>query len=363
MKRLSEEPGQSAPNTPSGGRIFLRRLMSRPLVLAGLSILLLFYLSAWLAPLIANNKPLYIRYEKRCYFPAFNDLFPLDLMTRPGPVALRLRLDPAWLLRKDGKHKRRIHAILPPVPYAPDQVDLAHVSSPPSAVDKHYLGCDGDGRDVLSRLLHGAGATLGASLAAMVVASFLGIVVGGLAGYAGGWLDTLVIGRLLEAALCFPTFFLIVTVVAAAGPEDLGVSTVALVIGLTSWPGIARYIRSEVMKVKEAGFVRAAVSMGVTRRRIFFRHILPHALPPALVSIAFGLSGAILAEAALSFLGIGIRPPAPSWGGVLASVRHAWRLWWLGVFPGAAIFAAVLSYNLIGEGIREALNPHSERRP
>ncbi len=323
----------------------------------GLLVIAATALCAWLAPVLANNAPLLARYEGRYHFTAFRQIFPFNHVLALDEIELKLRQNPDWLLEQGTQPDPGMaFFMLPPVPYSPLQTRLDDTGAPPSFKTRHYCGCDDKGRDVLARLVHGARTSLLVGCVAVGIAALIGVGLGATAGFFGGWFDAIFVSRLIEVFLCFPTFFLIVTVVALMDPKYLNIWSIMIVIGLTSWTAIARYTRAEVMRAKEAPFVAAARVMGCGPLRLIFRHTLPSALTPVLVSVSFGLAGAILAEAGLSFLGIGVQPPEPSWGNVLRSVQSDWSQWWLGVFPGAAIFVAVLSYNLVGEALRDALD-------
>ncbi len=336
------------------------RFRKKPLGRLGAWVIMATAAAAWLAPLIANNAPLVARYDGKVHFTAFRRIFPAGYFLPPDNIELKLKQDPDWLLEQKTRPDKALgFFLLPPVPYSPLQTRLDDTGSPPSFKARHYCGCDEMGRDVLSRLVHGAKNSLLVGFVAVGLAAAIGMALGAAAGFFGGWLDAFFVSRLVEVFLCFPTFFLIVTVVALMDPKYLNIWSIMAVIGLTSWTSIARYTRAEVMRVKELPFVAAARVTGAGPARLIFRHTLPSALTPVLVSISFGLAGAILAEAGLSFLGIGVQPPEPSWGNVLRSVQSDWSQWWLGVFPGAAIFLAVLSYNLVGEALRDALDVRS----
>jgi peptide/nickel transport system permease protein len=187
----------------------------------------------------------------------------------------------------------------------------------------------------------------------------IGIGVGGLAGYFRSWVDTLLM-RFTDVMLCFPTFFLILTVVALLPPS---IYNIMIVIGVTSWMGTARFVRAEFLSLREQDFVVAAQALGLPRRRIILRHMVPNAIAPVLVSATIGVAGAILTESALSFLGFGVQPPFATWGNILADGRgYLFDAPWLFFVPGFAIFAVVLAFNLVGEGLREAWNPRLRSR-
>lgn len=234
----------------------------------------------------------------------------------------------------------------------PSAIDVGQSLLPPSW--EHPLGTDDLGRDVLVRMLYGARISLLVGFVAVCISCPIGIVFGALAGYYGGWIDALIM-RFVDIMLCFPTFFLILAVIAFLDPS---IWNIMIVIGLTSWMGVARLIRAEFLSLRQRDFVLAAQSLGALDGRLIFRHILPNAMSPVLVSATLGVAGAILTESALSFLGIGVQPPTPSWGNMLITGKQTLgSAWWLSVFPGLAILFTVLGYNLLGEGIRDALDP------
>ena len=237
-------------------------------------------------------------------------------------------------------------------PHDPNQFHLKRVLEGPSW--NHLLGTDELGRDVLARMIYGAQISLKVGFVAVGIATLIGIVLGALAGYYSGWVDA-VIMRLVDIMLCFPAFFLILAVIALLEPS---IWNIMIVIGLTSWMGVARLVRAEFMGLKNREFVSAARVLGASDYRIIFRHLMPNAMAPVLVSATLGVAGAILTESALSFLGIGVQPPTPSWGNILTAGKDNIEVaWWLSVFPGLAILVTVLAYNLLGEGLREALDP------
>ena len=242
--------------------------------------------------------------------------------------------------------------IAPLVARDPGAIDIAHRLQSPSWA--YPMGTDDLGRDVLARILYGARISLLVGFVAVGIASFIGVILGALAGYYGRWVDG-VIMRFVDLMLCFPTFFLILAVIAFLEPS---IWNIMIIIGLTSWMGVARLVRADFLSLRERDFVHAAKALGAADTRVIFRHVLPNALSPVLVSATLGVAGAILTESALSFLGIGVQPPTPSWGNMLiAGKQTLGTAWWLSAFPGLAILITVLGYNLLGEGIRDAFDP------
>ena len=244
-------------------------------------------------------------------------------------------------------------AVLAPVAGRdPGAIDIALRLQSPSF--DYPLGTDDLGRDVLARILYGARISLLVGFVAVGIATFIGILLGAMAGFYGRWVDSLIM-RFVDIMLCFPSFFLILAVIAFLEPS---IWNIMIIIGLTSWMGVARLVRAEFLSLRERDFVVAARAIGARDTRIIFRHILPNAISPVLVSATLGVAGAILTESALSFLGIGVQPPTPSWGNMLiAGKQTLGTAWWLSVFPGLAILFTVLGYNLLGEGIRDAMDP------
>ncbi len=237
-------------------------------------------------------------------------------------------------------------------PYDPGAINLKLVLMPPSAA--HLLGTDQLGRDVLSRMIWGAKISLKVGFAATGLAIFIGTILGAIAGYYGRWIDA-VIMRFVDIMLCFPTFFLILAVIAFLEPS---IWNIMIVIGLTGWMGITRLVRADFTSLRERDFVLAARGIGAGDFRIILIHILPNAMASVLVAATLGVAGAILTESALSFLGIGVQPPTPSWGNILTAGKDNIDIaWWLSLYPGLAILLTVLGYNLLGEGIRDSLDP------
>jgi peptide/nickel transport system permease protein len=247
-----------------------------------------------------------------------------------------------------------IIALMAPVisPYDPGQINIKRVLQEPTA--EHIFGTDSLGRDVLSRMIWGSRISLLVGFVAVGIATLIGIFLGALAGYYGRWVDNLIM-RFVDIMLCFPTFFLILAVIALLEPN---IWNIMIIIGITGWMGVARLVRAEFLSLKERDFTVAEKALGAKDFRIIFRHILPNAMAPILVSATLGVAGAILTESALSFLGIGVQPPTPSWGNILTAGKDNIEIaWWLSLYPGLAILMTVLGYNLLGEGIRDAIDP------
>jgi len=245
-------------------------------------------------------------------------------------------------------------AVLAPVlaPYDPAAYDVKQILLAPSVA--HWFGTDQLGRDVLSRMLFGARISMAVGFISVGIAVMLGTFVGTIAAYYGGRVDEVVM-RFVDLMLNFPRFFLLLTLIALLRPS---IWVIMAVIGFTGWMGLARLVRGEILSLREREFVQGARALGAPDARIMFRHILPNALVPVLVSATLGVAGAILAESGLSFLGLGVQPPTPSWGNILIDGKANIEIaWWLSVFPGLAILMTVLAYNLLGEGLRDALDP------
>jgi len=241
-------------------------------------------------------------------------------------------------------------------PYDPGQIDLTNVLTSPSM--KHLCGTDQLGRDVLSRMIWGSRISLKVGFAATGVAIIIGAFLGAISGYYGGWVDS-VIMRFVDIMLCFPTFFLILAVIAFLEPS---IWNIMIIIGLTGWMGVTRLVRADFITLRERDFVKAAEAIGASDMRIIFLHILPNSMASILVAATLGIAGAILTESALSFLGIGVQPPTPSWGNILTAGKDNIDIaWWLSLYPGLAILITVVGYNLLGEGIRDLLDPRLKK--
>jgi len=292
-------------------------------------------LLAIFAPLLASSKPLVMRGPSGIQFPAATDFFG----EREG---VEETLHGTAILR-------------PPIRHSPSELDPFRRLQPPSS--EHRFGTDDVGRDVLSRVIHGARISLTVGLLAAVIALIVGSLLGAIAGFYGGFVDWM-ISRVVEVVLCFPFLFLVVGIVALFRPS---MYTIIVALGLTTWTDAARYVRGEILRIRELEFTHAARAIGASDARIILRHLLPNALAPALVSTNFAIAAAVLTESALSFLGIGVPLPAPSWGGILSlAEEYIDFAWWLLLFPGLAIFTTVASFNIVGDRFREALDPRGE---
>ena len=363
----------------------------------GLFLLCGLYSIALLAPLLASNLPWIVSGPGGTSFPLIRDFFfPLSLLDRFYNCALIavivfLALWPLRLFKRrlqtglfvslavflllflvstlvgginDTTNYRELKQsnpgmtiVMTIVPYGALESSNVNNEQPPSK--EHLLGCDSNGFDVLTRIIHGSRISMAVGFLAIGLAVFIGVIVGSLAGYYVGWVDLLV-SRVIEVFICFPSFFLILTIIAIAPRRSI--FWVMFAIGFTGWMGVARLIRGEVLKIRALDYVQAARAMGMGNARIVFRHILPNALAPVLVAATFGVAGAILAETGLGFLGLGVEPPTPSWGELLNQARQApERLWWLTIYPGFMIFLSVTLMNLVGEGLRDAMDPKMRR--
>ncbi len=240
------------------------------------------------------------------------------------------------------------------VPYDPDAIDVKAILLSPTS--HHWMGTDGLGRDVFSRMLYGARISLMVGFVAVGIATAIGIVLGAIAGFYRGWIDT-VIMRIVDVMLSIPTFFLILAVIAFLTPS---IWNIMIVIGLTSWMGVTRLVRAEFLSLRNREFVLAAQTLGAKDVRLIFTHLLPNSLTPIIVSSILGIASAVLVESGLSFLGLGVQAPQASWGNILTDGKEYIQFaWWLSLFPGLAILITVLGYNLLGDGLRDAFNPRS----
>jgi peptide/nickel transport system permease protein len=398
--------------------IVWRQFRRNRFALAALGVLGPLFLLATFAPLIASNQPLVYCDGRQTLYPWFRAIFNpketvdlvfnmamlgflpwliaaagLNLGLKRGGVPGRLRIfwaavlyvaivaavacvasGPRWPVNSYGMRSfdeeqfrsgSKVWALYPPIPFGPTQQDLDAIFQPPlyakpaalrkSATDGyvHLLGTDNTGRDVLVEMLYGSRVSLTVGFIAVGIYVAVGLAVGAVAGYFGGLADML-ISRVVEVVLLFPAFFLILILVAMIGPS---IYIIMVVIGLTGWPTIARLIRGEVLKQRVIDYVAAARALGASHARIIFRHVLPNALAPALVAVPFGIADAIVTEAGLGLLGFSVRPPAPSWGNLLNVANSNYHCWWLVVVPSLAIFVTVTVFNLVGNALRDAMDP------
>ncbi len=314
---------------------------------------------AILAPAIAGTRPVVCKYKGEIYFPAlyyFNPdwepvIFSNDKFRQRYPKNLKEKDPESWaiwpLVFQDPYRRIENNE------WDGQKGNPTGANGVPSL--RNLMGTRQDGVDVFAQMVHGTTISLLVGFVSMGIASLIGITLGAIAGYVGGWADML-LSRVLEVVLCIPPLALILAVQSIL--EKPTIWHMMMMIGCTGWTTIARLTRAEFLKLRDADFVLAARAMGLGWPRIVFRHILPNALTPVLVPITFGIASAILTESSLSYLGFGVRPPTPSWGALLNLSRSSnGAMWWLIAFPGSAIFLAVLSYNLIGEGLQEAIDP------
>jgi len=239
----------------------------------------------------------------------------------------------------------------------PSEINIEEALLSPS--HEHLFGTDMLGRDIFSRIVYATRIALSIGFIAVGIAAFIGVLLGSVAGYYGGRIDGIIM-RFADIMLCFPAFFLILSVIAVIGPN---IFNIMVVIGLTSWMSMARLIRAEVLSLRERDFISASKALGASGRYIILRHLIPNGIAPVLISFVFGVAGAILTEASLSFLGLGVQPPDPSWGNIIMEGKAVLGVgWWVILFPGLAILITVLAFNLLGEGLRDIFNPRLRKR-
>lgn len=243
-------------------------------------------------------------------------------------------------------------------PYDRDAVDLFNGYQPPSS--EHLLGTDDVGRDTFTRLLYGGRVSLSVGLVSAMISILIGVCLGVMAGYFGGWVD-MVIMRLVDIFMSMPFYVITITVAAIFGPS---IWNVMIMTGMLTWTNIARIVRAQTLSLREIEFVEAARALGLNAREIMFRHIVPNTLGLIIVYATLGIASGILSEAGLSYLGLGVKQPQPSWGNMLSSAQTLQVLtdyWWLWVPPGVLVFITVLSINLVGDGLRDAFDPKLSR--
>lgn len=329
---------EAARKSASYWRLVAREFFRRKLSVAALAGVAAFIFVALFAPYLANDAPIILKRGGRLYFPSTFDYS--ELRTIDWADYMKNLPVGEW-------------ALMPPLPRGPERANIFNRLQAPSR--EHPMGTDDVGRDVFARMIWGSRISLSVGFVAVGIAVVIGIIVGSAAGYFGGAVD-IVISRIIEVVICFPTFFLLLTIIALVA--RVNIYYLMFAIGIVGWTGVARLVRAEFLKLRKQDFSVAARALGVPAPRIMFRHILPNAIAPVLVSATFGVAGAILTESGLSFLGFGVPPPTASWGSILSLARqYVYQAWWLTAFPGAAIFLSILCYNLIGEGLRDAVDP------
>jgi peptide/nickel transport system permease protein len=330
-------------------RIVYRQFWNDRIAVLGLAVVLVFFLVAAFADFLANDKPLVMKFGGEIYFPVIED-YAVRLGFNNWPKQFQNILFKEFVAEK---FKAGDWAQFPPIRYSPADPNLSEALQRPSW--QHWLGTDDVGRDVASRIIHGSRVSLSVGFVAVSIYVLIGLAIGALAGYYGGIID-IVASRAIEIMMTIPTFFLVITAIAFLPATSI--FTIMVVIGLTNWPTVARLTRAEFMKTKALDYVVAARALGANDFRMIFLHVLPNTLAPVLVTATFGVASAILIESALSFLGIGVPPTVSSWGSILERARELLpTAWWLAAFPGLAIFLTVTSYNLVGEGLRDAADP------
>lgn len=307
----------------------------------GFGLVAVLFVVALIAPFLASDVPIHMVKNGKTYW--LPNVFTYDDLQAENFYRRARLWSPA-----EGES-----ALRTPIPFSPTNQFLRERKQGPSR--RHWLGTDDRGRDVLSRMIYGTRISMSIGFIAVGISVTIGIVVGVLAGYYGGWID-IVVQRVIEVMMCFPSFFLIL---AARAFLPSSIFVLMAIIGLLGWTGVARLVRGEFLKLRDGDFAVAARATGLSDLRVMFRHLLPNALAPVLVSASFGIAGAILTESGLSFLGFGVQPPDPSWGELL---KQSYGLvgsgtWWLVVFPGLAVFTTVTAFNLVGEGLRDAMDP------
>lgn len=387
---------------PDAAPSAFRAAWRNPALRWGLALVVAVFLAGVYAPFLAGETPLVRHDAQGLSFPIFADLFnrqaygkPYDLVFNllalllPGFVVLGLILrrwsgtaraglgalalliaviacavpftnaGPLWRNRALPAASPGAWQVLPPIPWRFDTVTPGAVLKAPGDVDPatgrtFYLGTDSAGKDVAAQMIAGARISLTVGFVAAGLSLLIGLIIGAVSGYYGGWVD-LLLQRVVEIMMCFPTFILIIVVVAMLSRDIFLIMTV---IGLTGWAGAARLVRGEFLAQSVRDYVTAGECLGLSKARIMFRHILPNALTPLVISATFGIAGAVGAESGLSFLGLG-DPTVPSWGSLLEQGRENIRYPWLIYVPGGAIFFMITALNLVGNGLREAFDPHA----
>lgn len=328
-----------------------RQFRGYKLGMLGFAFVALMFLTAFFAPMLANNQPIATKFDGKVFFPGVVETFqgiPIVGRFIRKPLPFRLA---GFDFKEQFNPDRGDWALWGLTAYGPLEITENQLA-PRSA--EHWLGTDELGRDVMARLIYGAGTSMKVGFISMGIAVIIGLFFGSVAGYAGGIPD-MVISRFIEIITCFPSFFLILAILAWFPPR---IENVMVVIGLTGWTGIARYARGEFLRLREQDYVSAARALGAGPMRIIFRHLLPNSLAPVMISVTFGVASAILVEAGLSWLGFGVQPPMPSWGNVLRSGYDNLMTGPHLIVPSCVvIFLAVLSFNLVGDALRDVIDP------
>jgi peptide/nickel transport system permease protein len=319
--------------------------------MVGLVIVVFIGLVGLLAPVLSNDDPLIVKYDGQIYYPALKELF----WTIPGGKKLLPKKKPLSLvtfdLERRIKPERGDWQIRTPVPHGPLTTSQKRLQPPDGS---HWLGTDATGRDVLARMIHGARVSMAVGFVSVGISTVIGLIIGAIAGFFRGPVD-FILSRIIEIVICFPVFFLILSILAWRPPS---IWNVMIVIGVTRWTGIARFVRGEFIRLSAVDYSVAATALGAGSGRIIFRHVMPNALAPVFVPVTFGIASAILVEAGLSLLGFGVQAPHPSWGSILrAGFESILSTPHMIYPPCVAIFIAVLAYNLVGDTLRDATDP------
>jgi peptide/nickel transport system permease protein len=317
--------------------------MLRPVrVRAALVIMVLLLSVAALADLLAADLPLVLHID--------GELHLLPNLTRPAQLRAWNNQQLERALRAQGDW-----AIFPPIAWGQNSHDLEAVLAPPST--RHWLGTDSSGRDVCARIVHGTRVSLSVGLGSALLIACFGLSVGLLAGYCGGFIDSLLM-RCVDALHAVPTLLLLVTMLSVLRPSGrAAVFSLLLVIGLVRWTDLARLVRAETRRVRALPYIEAARALGLSAPRIIVRHLLPNLLSPVLVAASFSMGAAIVLEGALSFLGFGMPPDVASWGSLLGDAREHVEAWWLALAPGLALFLSIAAYNQLAEAVRDSVDP------
>jgi len=351
----------------------------------GLRMVVFLFIVAALAPFLANNHAIIRVASGQRSYPIFQSMEPIEWrFLLYVPIGVAVYFGRNWFFQRPGRNlifviwlvaicefgmayyvrpyndvnndrdRDATYKLMPPIPYSPLESSPDQFSPP---TWKHLCGTDSTGRDIAARLLHGARTSLSIGFIAQSIALTVGVTLGGLAGFYKGWID-IAIARFIEVMDCFPPLLLILVVLSLHPDSQNNMFYIMAVIGLTTWTGLARLVRGEFLRLGSQPFPLAAKALGAGDLRVIVRHLLPNAVGPIMVSSTFGVASAILVESALSFLGFGMQAPTPSWGDVLSDARrYVDFAWWLAFFPGMAILITIMSYNFVGEGLRDAVDP------